>query len=81
MGRSHPDPRADPPTQAFVRRDDDAPTVQLPQVVPDTARIPTVGNEVTEKPAADGEGDDRPAGGSLLARFLGRRRARRSRHR
>jgi O-antigen/teichoic acid export membrane protein len=41
-GRTHPDPRADPPTQAFDPAN--ARTVQLPAVVADTVRIPTVHN-------------------------------------
>jgi hypothetical protein len=89
MGRIHPDPRADPPTQALRRGDDDPPTDQLPRIGVETTRIPTVGPtggptvgaEATENPAADGERDDQLDSGSLLARFLGRRRARRRQRR
>lgn len=48
-GRTHPDPRADPPTQAFDPAN--APTVRLPPVGTDTVRIPTVHN-------ADGTGGE-----------------------
>jgi O-antigen/teichoic acid export membrane protein len=41
-GRTHPDPREDPPTQAFDPAN--APTVRLPAAVADTVRIPTVHN-------------------------------------
>ncbi|OLT20680.1 hypothetical protein BJF78_35215 [Pseudonocardia sp. CNS-139] len=54
-GRTHPDPRADPPTQAFDPAN--APTVRLPPVVADTVRIPTVHNAgriaATDTPPAD----------------------------
>ena len=43
-GRTHPDPRADPPTQVFDPAN--APTVRLPYAVADTVRIPIVGNGV-----------------------------------
>jgi O-antigen/teichoic acid export membrane protein len=43
-GRPHPDPRADPPTQAFDPAN--APTVRLPAVVADTVRIPHVNRGV-----------------------------------
>jgi O-antigen/teichoic acid export membrane protein len=41
-GRTHPDPRADPPTQALDPAN--ARTVRLPVIVADTVRIPTMHN-------------------------------------
>jgi O-antigen/teichoic acid export membrane protein len=56
-GRTHPDPRADPPTQAFDPATQafdpaNAPTVRLPAVVADTAQIPSVhgGGRIGEPP-------------------------------
>ena len=52
MGRPHPDPRADPPTQRLDLGE--GPTDRLPLTGPDTEPIPTVAPEVVERPAGDG---------------------------
>jgi hypothetical protein len=75
MGRAHPDPRADPPTQRLDLGED--PTDRLPLTGPDTEPIPTVAPQVAERPAVDGGRRGacaltlRPVIGSL-AGFLGR---------
>jgi O-antigen/teichoic acid export membrane protein len=55
-GRTHPDPRADPPTQAFDPAN--APTVRLPSVVAATVRIPTVhhGGPISGAEATESDG-------------------------
>jgi hypothetical protein len=52
MGRAHPDPRADPPTQRLDFGEE--PTDRLPLTGPDTEPIPTVAHEVAKRRTVDG---------------------------
>ena len=52
MGRAHPDPRADPPTQRLDLGEE--PTDRLPLTGPDTEPIPTIAPEVARRRAVDG---------------------------
>jgi O-antigen/teichoic acid export membrane protein len=61
-GRTHPDPRADPPTQVLDPAN--ARTVRLPSVVADTVRIPIAGNGGA---ATIPEGDCNSSDGLALA--------------
>lgn len=72
-GRTHPDPRADPPTQVLDLVE--ARTVQLPVTPADTAQLPLVEPAVTDAPVqppadADAHRGDCRAGRALAASAL-----------